>query len=82
VGDREIKNRVFREERRVETMLQSELKHIVKRHFHINTNKVVFPACCCSCGYEFMNECLHVGMIWCRCMLGVHLQVIGRFSYL
>jgi hypothetical protein len=30
-------------EERAETLLQSELKHIVKRHFHINTNRVVFP---------------------------------------
>jgi predicted Zn-ribbon and HTH transcriptional regulator len=63
-----------REERRVETLLQSELKHIVKRHFQINTIIAVFPACCCSCVYEFMNECLYVLMICCRCVLDVHLQ--------
>jgi predicted Zn-ribbon and HTH transcriptional regulator len=49
-----------REERRDETLLQSALKHIVKRHSEINKNRAVFPACCCSCAYVFMNECLCV----------------------
>jgi hypothetical protein len=45
-----------------------------KEAFHNNTNRAIFPTCCCSCVSEFMNGCLYVLMICCRCMLDVHLQ--------
>jgi hypothetical protein len=40
-----------------------------KEAFHINTNRAFFLACCCSCVCEFMNECLYVLVICCRCVL-------------
>jgi hypothetical protein len=45
-----------REKRRKEseTLLQSELKHLVKRHFQINTNRAVFPACYLCCVNVFV----------------------------
>jgi hypothetical protein len=70
-GEREREER--RERERARLCCSPSSTHC-KEAFHDNTNRAVFPACCCSCVYEFMNECLYVLMICCRCMLDVHLQ--------
>jgi hypothetical protein len=71
-----------KERRRAMTLLQFEIEHIVIRHSLLIQTRAVFLACCCSCVCEFMNQCLYVLMICCRCVISLNLQVTDRIRCL